>query len=140
GMRMEQTRQDYLRAVIEGIGFNLDLILDAYRKKIPVDRMTLTGGGAKGQAVCQVLADVFGLPLTTPDHAGTATSIAAAVIAGVGIGVYPDFQAVRHFLHADQTYAPVMEHHALYQKIKPVFDDCYHALTPVYDRLDALHV
>lgn len=84
GIHMYHQREDYIRASLEGVAMNLALILQAYRKYLDIDRMILTGGGAKGDIVAQILADVLEAGLVRPDHVEEATSIAAAVIAGVG--------------------------------------------------------
>ena len=48
--------------------------------------------------MAQILSDVMNAEMIRPDHVEEATSIAAAVIAGVGCGVYKDFQAIYSFL------------------------------------------
>ena len=90
---MEHEKCDYVRAVLEGVAMNLDLILKAQREKEAVTELVLTGGGAKGDVLAQILADVLGVTLHRLDNVESATSIAAAVIAGVGVGVFEDFKA-----------------------------------------------
>lgn len=135
GMRMHHERADYIRAVIEGVAYNLERILSAYRKYWTVESMMLTGGGAKGEVVCQILSDVFHCTLYTPDYVEEATSIAAAMIAGVGVGVYEDFEAITRFLRITDTYRPSEEKQKVYSHLKQVFEDCYHALEPVFEEL-----
>lgn len=132
GIRMYHTREDYVRAVLEGVGMNLELILKAYRKYLNIDRMILTGGGAKGDVVAQVLADILDAQLVRPDHVEEATSIAAAVIAGVGCGIYKDFGAIHSFLKFREPVAPDETKEAVYEKRKKVFDDAYYALKDLY--------
>lgn len=136
GMKMHHTKEDYVRAVIEGIGYNLELILQAYRNYMPIESLIFTGGGAKGDVVSQILADIFNAKLQTLRHVEEATSIAAAMIAGVGTGVYRDFTPITKFLDVDQQYVPNEAHQQLYAKLKTVFDRSYEALKPVFDMLD----
>ncbi len=139
GMRMEHGKPEYLRAVIEGVAMNLNLILEAYRRQMRAEEMILTGGGARSDTVCQILSDVLQVRLNVPDHVDTATSMAAAVIAGVGVRAYPDFGEIRRFLGQDRSFRPDQRNAALYQQMERIFDDSYHALEPVFDELETLH-
>ena len=49
GIKPEHDKKDYVRAVIEGIAMNMELILKAYRKHAKIETMCLTGGGAKAR-------------------------------------------------------------------------------------------
>ena len=135
GIRMYHTRDDYMRAVLEGVAMNLELIMQSYRKTMTIDDLILTGGGAKGQVVARTLSDVLNVTLKSPNHVEEATSIAAAVIAGIGCGVYEDFSAIHQFLAFGKPTVPTAEHQAVYAKSKKVFDDVYKALLPVYSEM-----
>lgn len=63
----------------------------------------------------QILADVLGVRLHRLDHVETATSVAAAVIAGIGVGVFKDFSVVDQFVKREKTFVPREEY-------KPVYD------------------
>ena len=132
GIKMHHTKEDYIRAVIEGVAYNLELILAAYRKYLSVDSLILTGGGAKGDVVCQILSDVLEAKLRTPDHVEEATSIAAAVTAGVGAGVYHSFEEISRFLKIQKEYTPNTDNEEVYHKMKKIFDASYYALESVY--------
>ena len=61
GLKLSNTRGDILRSVIEGIGMNLDIILNTLRHDIPIREMGIIGGMAKGNIVCQIFADIMGM-------------------------------------------------------------------------------
>ena len=82
-----------------------------------------------------VLADIFDAKLIAPSDAQGATSVAAALIAGVGIGAYPGFEAYQNFIQYDKAYTPDASNTAAYGKYKKIFDDSYHALYHVFDSL-----
>lgn len=135
GIRMYHQRKDYIRAVLEGVAMNLELILKAYRKYMDIDSMILTGGGAKGDVVAQILSDVLETKLVRPNHVEEATSIAAAVIAGVGCGIYEDFSEIRRFLKFTEPVTPSDGACEAYDKPKKVFDAAYHALETLYPQM-----
>lgn len=132
GIRMYHEKADYIRAVLEGIAMNMELILQAHRKNIPVEKMILTGGGAKGDIVAKILADVLETEMKRPDYMEESTSIAAAVIAGVGCGVYEDFHAINKFITFGEPIIPDTSLRDIYNKRKTVFDAAYEALKPLY--------
>lgn len=139
GIHMNHQKEDYIRAVLEGVAMNLDVILSAYRQYLPVDHMILTGGGAKGDILSQILADVLSVSLTRPNYVEEATSIAAAVIAGVGCGVFKDCSEVTRFLKFQEPIQPIAEHGVTYERLKPIFNESYQALLPIYESLSALN-
>ncbi len=139
GIKPCHEKPDYIRAVVEGIAMNLEIILSAYRRTMSVNSLIFTGGGAKGNVVAQIIANVLQAKLTRPDNVEEATSIAAAVMAGVGIGIYKDFSAVENFLSVQDTILPQKETSRIYEPLKELFDKSYHALESVYNdfaRLD----
>lgn len=135
GIRMYHKREDYIRAVLEGVAMNLELILQSYRQYMDIDDMILTGGGAKGDIVAKILSDVLNVNMHRPDHVEEATSIAAAVIAGVGCGVYDDFDAIHRFLKITDSVSPDETVQDCYRERKKVFDDVYQVLLPLYKEL-----
>ena len=111
---------------------NMELILKAHRKNIPVEKMILTGGGAKGDIVAKILADMLETEMKRPDYMEESTSIAAAVVAGVGCGVYEDFHAIHKFITYGEPIIPDLSVKAVYEERKNVFDAAYDALKPLY--------
>lgn len=51
---------DYVRAVLEGIAMNLSVILEAQREHMEGKELVLTGGGAKGDVLAQILSRCAG--------------------------------------------------------------------------------
>ena len=117
---------------------NMELILKAYRKQAKIEQMNLTGGGAKGEVVTQILADVLNVKFDMPDCVEAATSIGAAVIAGVGVGVFDSFDEIKRFLKFEKHVEPKKENQKVYEELKPIFDEAYHCLVPLYEKLAKL--
>ena len=91
GLKMEHTQADLLRATMEGILFNLKLILNVFQKHLPVQELNLIGGLAQGEIQRRMMADIFGIDICKQNHLEQATSMGAAVTAGVGVGALKDF-------------------------------------------------
>ncbi len=89
GLTMNHGKAEIARATLEGVAFNLGLILDALRDQTSeITAMRFIGGGSRSPLWQQILADVFNLPIHVLELRGDATSWGAAVAAGVGIGLY----------------------------------------------------
>ena len=134
GLTITHTRIDMQRAVLEGIAMNLGLIMRIFRGMMPIEEVMLLGGGANSSLWCQTLADVYGVRVKVPEHIEEATSIGAAVIAGVGGGLYKDFSAVDRFINVQNVYDPDDESHAYFRERSQLFDDTYFAVEPLYER------
>lgn len=132
GIKMHHQKEDYLRATLEGVAMNLSLILDAYQDNLKTNEMIFTGGGAKGDVLTQILADVLQVSLIRPNHVENATSIAAALIAGIGVGIFKDFSEINRFLSKKDQINPSLHTADLYRLQKQRFDHAYQCLEPLF--------
>ena len=132
GLSGKTTREELVRSVFEGISYHLALCFDAINRNGALREVTLIGGGAKNDFWAQLLADVLGIPAVIPEETGDANSMGAAVIAGVGAGIFPDFSAVRHFLHPKKRFEPRPELTALYRDERERFEASYKAVESLY--------
>lgn len=135
GLKMEHTRGDLLRATVEGILMNLCIILDVFRRDMEITELNVIGGLAKGDPIRHALADIYGVKARRLNWLDEATSMGAAVCAGVGTGVLKDFTAIDRFIKVDDVVEPDMENHRRYGELKTYFDECYTALLKTYDNL-----
>ena len=135
GLKMEHKRADILRSVVEGIGMNLNIILKILQSYVKIDEMILIGGLAKGSIQRQILADIFDIKILRLNYLEEATSIGAAVTAGVSIGVLDSFEDANKFIQVDAIDEPIKENSARYKKLQPVFDKAYVSLVEVFEDL-----
>ncbi|MDR1477583.1 MAG: xylulokinase [Planctomycetaceae bacterium] len=135
GLTLTSRRCDMIRSVMEGITYNFAIIVDIFREHVQFDTMTVIGGGAKGQVWLQMMADIFGTKIQRPNFLEEATSIGAAIVGGVGAGIFKDFSIVGQFLRTEETLNPIPQNEKAYQKIRPLFDKAYHSLVELFDDL-----
>jgi xylulokinase len=133
GLKMDTTRDDMIRAVYEGIAMNLNVILKAITEHADVTDITLIGGFAQSDVLRGILADVFGMPVRKPNLLEEATSLGAAVAAGVGVGALPGFESVNKFFKIDSEEEFRPENHEKYEKIQKIFDKAYFSLLETYE-------
>ncbi|MDF2595360.1 MAG: xylulose kinase [Clostridia bacterium] len=138
GLKMESKREDMFRSVAEGVIFNLNTILEAFREHVVIKEMLVIGGGAQSELWRQMMADIYGIPILKPNYLEEATSMGAAITAGVGAGLFENFEAIHRFLKVENQLEPITENREKYKTIYPVFESCYHALVNAYDELAKL--
>lgn len=132
GLKAETTRADMLRSVLEGVTLNLSVILEILRTHVPITDIMAVGGGAKGRVWRQIMADIFGTRILVPRVLEEAGSMGAAVVAGVGAGLFDDFHAIDRFLEITDVQEPDPQAAAAYKPVKELFEACYQALEPVF--------
>ena len=137
GLRQNCGLGEMARAVLEGVAFNLKLILDTIEKDIVVEEITLIGGGGKSPLWQQILADITEKPLCVLENLDEGTSFGAALIAGVGIGLFPDFSVTSRLLKMKNRVDPRQETFSLYRQEKEIFYDSYAQMKSLNDRLYA---
>ncbi|MFQ3646400.1 MAG: xylulokinase [Anaerolineae bacterium] len=139
GLTIRHTHADMLRAVMEGVAFNLRVILEALTAQSgAVDAIRVIGGGTSSRLWASIMADVYGVPLHRLTILEEATSMGAAVIGGVAVGLYPDFNIAAQMNPVADVIAPNAAHRPRYDALYRAFEAAYHALVPVYEALAAL--
>jgi xylulokinase len=93
GLSLAHGRAHLARAVAEGICFGLRDSLEILRGLAPgLDRVLVTGGGARSPFVRRLQADVYGLPVVRVNRE-EGPAFGAALLAAVGVGAFPDLRA-----------------------------------------------
>lgn len=93
GLTTRHTKAHMTRALMEGVVFSLRESVDIMRELgIAMDHARATGGGARGALWRELQADIYRMPVArTTTEEGPAYG--AALLAGVGAGIYPDVEA-----------------------------------------------
>lgn len=134
-LTMETTRGDLIRSVMEGVAMNLGIILDCLRSRLQISEILVIGGGAKGNIWRQIMADVYGIPVKSPRLLEEATSMGAAITAGVGCGLFPDFSIIDSWIEISSENTPDPDAVSVYRCVKKRFDAAYQALIPTYQEV-----
>ena len=130
------TRIHIYRAIIEGINFALMEGMKGLEKqmKIKTKEIYLAGGGSRSDEICQITADMFGLPVyRTQTH--EAAVIGSSMIAFMSIGQFKNIEeATKAMVHIKDEFLPNIEVHSFYDQIyNNVFSKVFGKLKPLYD-------
>jgi len=107
GLSRGTNRGHLARAVLDGIAFQIvDLVrateADA-RRTLP--DLRVDGGATVNDLLLQRQADLLGVPVLRPRMAET-TSLGAALLAGLAVGVWSDLAALRQVVAVERTFRP----------------------------------
>jgi xylulokinase len=93
GISASHTLGHYVRAALEGVAFSLKDTFTLFAELgIPVEKIRLGGGGARGPLWRQIQADVYDHPVELLE-AEEGGAFGAALLAGTGVGAWSSVQA-----------------------------------------------
>lgn len=138
GVGLHHTRSHFIRAVMEGILFAL------YSVNVAVQELTgasgairASGGFARSQAWLQMMADVFGQEVVTPE-VYEASGFGAAVLAMYAVGAIADLTDVHKLIRLSKRYQPNLELSSTYKQLFSLYQRVYHNLVEEFDLLAEL--
>ena len=119
GLDFSHDRRHMARAVMEGVGFELNLLIETLRSQgTTIDKMSGLGGATRSDVWMQIVSDITGVPISASTVADVAP-IGAAMMAAVGCGFYHDYVDVsKNFqcMTERRSFSPNEENHAYYQE------------------------
>ena len=135
GLSLRHTKAHMTRAVLEGVSYGLNDSLELMRSMgISPENIVLSGGGAKSPLWRQMLADVFNTRCTMV-NATEGAAYGAALLAGVGSGVYPTVEeACDRTISTTDTVDPG-DHVPYYADFFPRYRNLYPALRLEFEQM-----
>ena len=94
-------------------------------------------GGASSPLWRQMISDVCDVDTMFMDGAQGAP-FGDAVLAGVGLGVFPDFRIIKRRLQYSDRAQPDPANERLYGKFFDIYQGLYQSVRPHYDELNAV--
>ncbi len=135
GLNPLHTRADMLRAVMEGICFNIATVFDAVQAMVgKPKRITATGGFANSKVWRQMLADVLDCPVNVPKSFESGC-LGAVVMAMQSLGELSNLADVTSMVGEVEAYLPDEAVADLYQRYLLVFKQVEKRLLPTYAAL-----
>jgi xylulokinase len=130
GLRLETTREDVLRGLLEGVAYEMRLNLELMHESgIPVRTLRAVGGGARNEVWLQLKADVTGRPIERVEvtEAGClgAALLARSALTGERVQDLADrWVRVSHRIEPDPARAAIYTQRFLnYRRLRPGLAD-----------------
>lgn len=125
GLTLEHTRAHLYRSALESVGFAINQHFRIFREhRVPVRKIMATGGGTKNPLWLQMIADITGEIIRTPENT-IGASFGDAMMAAMGIHYFSSYGDLAAVVEEGASYAPDPEKHRIYQKYQSVFDELY---------------
>lgn len=139
GLSAMHVRSDLLRAVMEGVVYSQRDSLEVLREMgVDPEQMLACGGGGTSPLWRQMLADVYNRPVQTV-KSKEGPALGAAILAGVGAGLYPSVQeACDQLIQLNPPQEPVKENVEQYEKLYRIYTGLYPALKENFKQLAEL--
>lgn len=129
GISGKHQQAHFIRSVMEGVTFGLRDSLELVKDQgVEIDEIRAIGGGAKSKVWQQILADIFGQEINLL-NVEEGPAFGAALIAGVGVGVYSDFaEAEEGIIKVTETISPIEKNVDYYNKLYDIYRELYQSL------------
>jgi len=136
-LSLNNTREDIIRAFLEGIAFNTRWLLGPVEKFLgrQVPAIHIVGGGAQSDVWCQIFADVMNVEIKQVADPIYANARGAAWIGAVGLGEI-SFNDVPRLVQLKRSYTPNPQNRALYDEKFAIFQQIYTQMKGIYQRLN----
>lgn len=133
GLSFDKTKGHMVRAVMEGVAYSLEHnIRTAKEVGVEIGELIAMGGASNSVLWTQIKADVTGKTIKVPTS-DTATTLGAAMLAGVGVGLYKDFNdAVNRTIVITRTQEPNKRHAKVYEHAMEGYLKLYENLKDMY--------
>ena len=124
-----KTKGHMVRACMEGVALSLRHNLEvAEEAGADAEVLRAMGGSANSLLWTQIKSDITGKPIVVP-ASDTATTLGAAILAGVGVGFYKDYdEAVSLTVKETRRHEPNPENKAIYDQTYQTYLELYKSL------------
>ncbi|WP_099469669.1 xylulokinase [Konateibacter massiliensis] len=133
GLGFDKTKAHMVRAALEGVAYSLEHNLRTAKEAgVEANELIAMGGSANSLVWTQIKSDVTGKTIKVPTS-DTATTLGAAILAGVGVGLYGSFEeAVNTTIVMTREHTPNMENHEKYKASMELYLQLYQDLKDTF--------
>jgi xylulokinase len=131
---LEHKRGHFVKALAEGIAFNLRWIIENYQRDFGygLDSLRITGGGSQNDHWMQIFADVTKRRIITTNQPKMAGAIGSAICAFVGAGIFSGFDKVKDIVKARHEFLPNSDNFEIYDELFTDYKNLYKSLKNTY--------
>lgn len=151
-LSLEMSRAHIIRAIFEGVAYNVKWLLSYVEKFIQKEKLkatpgmtkkdiimpelTIIGGGATSDIWCQIFADVLNRKIRQNKDPIQANARGAAFIASVGLG-YLKWDEIQSCCEVAKVYTPNPDNRQVYDSLYSEFINIYKIMQKTHKRLNS---
>lgn len=135
-LSLEHSRGHMVKALLEGIGYNLRWIMENFERDFGLNIRTIRaiGGGSVNDQWMQGIANITGKTVETTTQPKMAGAVGAATCAFVGAGIFSDFSEASGFIRLDKTFVPQEGKKSTFDTLFKTYQQLYFNLSKVYQQ------
>ncbi|MFN3982146.1 MAG: FGGY-family carbohydrate kinase [Caldilinea sp.] len=138
GLTLSHTRADVYRALLESVGYGIRHNIDMMDEEdIRPQRILAVGGGVQNLTWMQMVSDIAGIEQHIPDQQ-IGASYGDALLAGVGVGVFPNVAAAAGLISHSIIIRPDCTMTERYRPFYELYRELYAQTAPIMHRLSVL--
>ncbi len=136
GLTLGTTREDLVRAAMEGIAMSLRCTLDILKMHTNVaDEMLICGGGSKSPLWRQIFADIFNLDIIKTNIDQNAAALGAASLAANSCGLWKGYDIIKSLHKIEDIKKPNKKSNTKYEELLGIYQNWSHALANLSGQL-----
>lgn len=138
GMDSSHQKAHFIRAIMEGVAYDLRQSLDIIRDKTDISELRAIGGGAKSKVWIQIKSNIYNIPMVTLQNF-EGGAIGAAILAGVGVNLFKnEKEAVSRMIKIGNNIVPLGKEVILYKKYYDLYKRLHNEFQKYYDALSEI--
>jgi len=140
GLTLRHTKAHLLRSIFEGVIFSLKDVTEVIKEMgVPLTQIRTSGGGALSKLWRQIHADVFNSEVLTMSGSGEGGAYGAALVAGVGVGIWPSVEEAVKALKVETKTSPIPKNVEIYHRLFRVYQNLYRNLKGSFDQISEIY-
>lgn len=139
GLSLGNTREDLVRATMEGVAMALRKTLDILLSQVEIKgEMLLCGGCSKSAIWRRIFADIYNMPVIKTNIDQDAASLGAAALAANACGLWDGYDMISGIHKIEDSLVPDPETNAYYEKLLEVYTQWTESLAKLGDKMAKL--
>lgn len=138
GLTLAHTRAHLYRSALEGVGYSVaqQIALMRGHENVSIDRIIAVGGGTRNPVWMQIIADILGESISTPEITiGACYGDALMAALAVRHPGFEDYSSLTRFVRPGRIYTPNPQAHEAYRQYQALYDALYPVTAELAHRL-----
>lgn len=107
GLTLANKKRDLIRSVMEGVAFDLRMVLDEFKKMgVKAEELRIVGGGSQSALWRQIFSDIYNTKIIVTNIGQETAALGAASLAAVGTGLWKDFSMIDRIARVENMNIP----------------------------------
>jgi len=138
GLTLSNNKKDLIRATMEGVAFDLRLVLDEFKKMgVKADEIRIVGGGSQSKLWRQIFSDIYNTEIIVTNIGQETAALGAAAVAAVGTGLWKNFLVIDDITKIIDSNIPDKKNNKKYEEILDVYKFITQKISEISEKMTA---